>query len=243
MGGSVTDSFLLRFFVGGAPLLGVLAAQGVQYLFADDQSRARRTATLWLAMVQALVLTWWWTMAGSELGRLHLMVTWLVVAAVAGTAISSTLRGRSLLRNGFIGVAFLIGAVYIIRSRPYPEPSPAHRIVAETADWFQTSEWRGRSVATMRPYFWIRTGIDPASMTSSFGYKAFARPLHDIVRSAAPGTIIVWDSHFFADVKLEEFNSSDFRLLHSVSTSEDPDDRFYRRGHAPFQMVVFEKVR
>ncbi len=232
----------LRLFVSAAPLLGVLATQGIHYLFAHSQSRTRRVI-LPLVGLQALMFTWWWAMPGSYLGRLHLVTTWLVVLAVVGRAALSSPRLRSVVETGFIGLALLIAGVHLVRWWPLQgPPSVVDVMLSDTADWFQSSDWKGRPVVAITPRFWMRSRKDPYETSYAVGYKAFGRGYEDLVREAAPGTVIVWDTQRFSGVPLDAFSPREFRVIRSFSTSDDPEDRYFHRGQAPFRVVVFEKV-
>jgi hypothetical protein len=231
----------LRYFVCVAPLLGVLAAEGVHYLFEEmprlkgqggrnnlasgfsSPSTKHQILSLLLS-VQAILLTWWYFQPGSAVGRLSLVAAWL--AALAGLAV--TIRGRDLakgvLRGGWILLILAIAVLHMRGWRPLPV-SAADRLWSEVARWYSTSS-TPRPV-TASPWFWLATNQDP------FIESACEWP------HVVPGTVIVWDSRYWK-LPLTFFDLDQFRVIRQWETSDDPADPLFRGGAAKLRVVVLE---
>ncbi len=237
-------SFLLRFLTGAAPLLGVVAALGVENVLAATGRPAWRRAILAIAVGQAVLVTLWYPGEAGVVGRLHIVMAWLAAVTAVVSALELKPAARGWLGRAFVSAALLIGIAYVARWPPIVYPAASNRANAEVAEWVLRGGWQERGIIAMAPGFWLSSGLDPYAMPHAGGFQMFISTPRELVRSSAPGTIVVWDSHQAANrVPLEMLQSPDFREIHAVSTSDDPADPLFRAGEQPFQVMVFEKIR
>jgi hypothetical protein len=229
--------FILRFLVGCAPLLGVLAALGVHCLF------RRRPVLFGAVIVQALLISWWYSTPASSVGRLDVLAAWMVALA-AGNAMRGRGETRLPLQRAFVALALLISIGSIVRWwKPSSTVEPAELIWSDIGSSFRAGQWNGRNIVAANASFWIASGKDPYAMPGEGGFQGMSgNKLPELILSSPPGTIVVWDSHYMARIPRELFNPLQFRIIRTLATSDDPHDRLFRGDTHKFGVIVLEKI-
>jgi hypothetical protein len=201
-GGSVG---YLRHVVSIGPLIGILAARGV-----DRFGEVPRWGwTLVAASVGFSVLTGWfrWDLTVWEhpVWRGGEPWSWTVVAVGAAAAIA--LRGRT--RHWALGVAAVAGVSTLVVERPIPL-DPERRAMGEAAAWVKANR-PGRVVAVNHPWFYFLGGFD------RFDDTRFRTLDHATLSTLPVGALAVWESHFghrlSGDVALPYFEERSDRFV------------------------------
>ncbi|HEY2931123.1 MAG TPA: hypothetical protein VGK99_05205 [Acidobacteriota bacterium] len=244
------EAFYLRFFAGVAPLLGVIAAQGEEILFEMGQryfGLSWKRPTLYgffivVILLQTACMTAWHLMPGSPVSRFHLVASWMVSGIAVMQSRWSWKLGRTLA-----SVTLLLLSLASLARWVKPDNLRATDwIWADVGGWFTRGDLRTRPVIVLYPSFWLAVQRDPFDLSGldSFYVANGYRDLETSLPMTSPGTIVLWDSHFFGrDARIfpDFFRPNQFRILRYCETSKDPRDRFFQGNEAPFQVVVYER--
>lgn len=236
-----------RFFVCIAPLLGVIAAQGLHYLFEEAPALRRDMHTnnlvlgslkqtampiviLILLVGQTILITWWLFQRNPPVGRLHVIASWLV----AFLAIVMTIRRRRPNRILWTALIVLLTAITFLYTTRWVRPDQVdtafEALWADAAHWYATSEWQRQPVLALHPFFWIAANRDPYTRLDRFNWDQLDP------QSASLGTIILWDSDLGSKKRrcsVDFFNADQFRIIRSWETLHED---------TKFQIIAFEKV-
>jgi hypothetical protein len=236
-----------RFFVCIAPLLGVIAAQGLHYLFEEAPALRRDMHTnnlvlgslkqtampiviLILLVGQTILITWWLFQPNPPVGRLHVIASWLV----AFLAIVMTIRRRRPNRILWTALIVLLTAITFLYTTRWVRPDQVdtafEALWADAAHWYATSEWQRQPVLALHPFFWIAANRDPYTRLDRFNWDQLDP------QSASLGTIILWDSDLGSKKRrcsVDFFNADQFRIIRSWETFHED---------TKFQIIAFEKV-
>jgi len=198
----------LRHLVAAGPLFALSASRGITNALGKRAAWRRAvvillsgTVIVGLFLSRALIMHHF--AAGPfELARL--------TAAVALVAIVAALRptqggAARAAPTGLIGIS-LIALVYGLTAEPPLPASAEQEAVQNLYAWFEGSEWAAAPVVVSHPWFLI--GLDAAGRRPPGGLPQVQRTQ---VEAAAPGTIIIWDSHYSIwppeGMQLREFKS------------------------------------
>ena len=192
-----------RFFVAIAPLLGIIAAQGVQYLLevrilqgrqAGSPSRKLGMTSLVILVsifLQTAAISSGFTRGESEVGGLHVIASWMILL----TGIVCTGWGMSLSRKqqaAWLTALTSLALIYLVRWKP-PSSEGVQQIVwAEVARWYANHPSKTAVIASNTNWFWVTIGLDPYATSPALSCK-HDDPQQEL-QSALPGTIFLWAS-------------------------------------------------
>lgn len=119
----------------------------------------------------------------------------------------------------------------------YPlEISKEQQLFRETAQWFNATNYKGRKVYHLYPYFSILTDENPYDVEKHIDLWSFD------AQYAPPGSIVIWDSHFGPNeskLPLEQLKENpDFTLIRSFV----PKEPFPTLNSDTFEIHVFERT-
>jgi hypothetical protein len=181
----------LRHLVAASPAFALSAARGLESALHD--SRARRGAlailaagTVVIGVFHSRALVMHHRAVGPfELSRLMVGILVLVLATLAAARRPRLPAGA--LASGIV----LLALGYAIAAEPPLSPSAEQEAVLALAAQFLGSADAGSPVIASHPWFLL--ALDRAGRLPPGGVPLTKRPA---IESAAPGTVIIWDSHY-----------------------------------------------
>lgn len=208
----------VRHLAGLAPLVAILAAEGIEVLVRAEDVRTSE-----------VVLT---TLIAGSLGSVYWMIGQPRVATSCLIALAIFLalwiwsrRSPTVIRPAGVlaslGASVLTIVLLLVNIHPF-RLSEEHLTIQTAAESFQSSDLNQHFTLGSNTWFAHFAGIDP------FNPSRYGRLTPENLSAAAAGSIIVWDSHYsprlYSQMPLEQlenslcyerldsFNSSDFSI-------------------------------
>ncbi len=186
----------------------------------------------------------WWQGIFSSLGLIRVMAGVMPLGALI------SLRGFNFLFPFFqagkisrIKILFIslgcIALVCFFHNRSILRLNKEDVEIKKAADWIKDSEFKGRKIFYLHPYFSLALNLDRFDRKSNGEIWAL-EPQHP-ESGMSSGNVLLWDAHFGPNeggVKLERLvNNSSFKLINKFV----PEKEFTVLGGNNFEVYVFER--
>jgi hypothetical protein len=231
-----------RYLAGIAPIIALIGAEGVEWLLQSPRATSPRVVLVGI-LLGAEVVGLGYLAAKGVAGQADTDYQARMLALASGVgfgmlalvgAISAAGRGLSgRVVQVALGASVLCSGLYCwIAVRPLALDA-SHIAVRQVYDWYRSGPYASRPALIGHNYFSYLMDEDP---------RSDERPRYSAagLLAAAPGTIIIWDSHqslFFGFVPLTFFEQPGFKELLHVTPS-----RVETNFDVPFEVRVFERV-